>query len=54
MIAFLKENTRYSLSDSIRNSKAIIKIVVGGKEQANMIKSAKQMSTVIPNAILEI
>ena len=54
MIAFLKANTRYSLCDSIKNSKAIIKVVVGGKEQANMIKSAKQISEVISNSILDV
>ena len=54
MIAFLKANTRYSLCNSIKNSKAIIKVIVGGKEQSNMIKSAKQISEVIPNAILDV
>ena len=54
MIAFLKANTRYSLCNSIKNSKAIIKVIVGGKEQSNMIKSAKQISEVIPNAILAV
>ena len=54
MIAFLKANTRYLLCDSIKISKAKVKVVVGGKEQSNMIKSAKQISEIIPNAILDI
>ncbi len=54
MIAFLKANTRYSLCDSIKNSKVIIKVVVGEKEQANMIRSAKQISELIPNALLDV
>lgn len=54
MITFLKANTRYSLCGSITNSKAIIKVVVGEKEQANMIKSAKQISEAIPHAIIDV
>lgn len=54
MITCLKANTRYSLCDSIKNTKATIKVVVGEKEQSNMVKSAKEISKIVPNAVLDI
>lgn len=54
MIAFLKANTEYSLCDSIKNTNAIVKVVVGEKEQASMIESAKKISAMLPNVILDV
>lgn len=54
MIAFLEANTRYALKASVKKSEAGVLVIVGGKEQSNMIKSAKQLSQSIKGARLEI
>ena len=44
MINFLLANTAYSLKESIKDTKARVKVLVGAKEQGNMISSAKEIS----------
>ena len=54
MIAFLKANTAYALKRALQNCQAEIRIVVGGKEQKTMIRSAKLLQEILPNSSLEI
>lgn len=54
MISFLEANTRYALKDSVKKNTAHILVIVGGKEQGGMIKSAKQLSRSAQKARLEI
>lgn len=52
MIAFLGANTAYTLKDSICHTTAKVCIMVGGKEQRQMIQSAKLLHTKIENSKL--
>ena len=45
MIAFLKENSLYTLKDSLSNCTAKVRIFVGEKENSSMKKSAKMISS---------
>ena len=54
MIAFLKANTAYAPKQSLQNCQAEIRIVVGGKEQKNMLQSANLLHDLLPKSVLEI
>lgn len=54
MISFLRANTQYKIKNSICNTDAMIKIIVGGKEQGNMIRSAKVLCDELKNGSLDI
>ena len=54
MIAFLQENSIYSLSDEIKESEAIVHIFVGEKENHSMKKSAKLIHEKLQNSFLNI
>ena len=54
MIAFLKANTVYRIKPALKNSQAQIRVVVGGKEQRPMIRSAKKLHKILPGSSLEI
>lgn len=54
MIAFLQENSLYSLSDGIKESEAIVHIFVGEKENHSMKKSAKLIHEKLQNSFLNI
>ena len=54
MIAFLQENARYSLKDSIGNCSASVQIFVGEKGNRAMQSSAKIIHEQIPGSCLKI
>lgn len=54
MIAFLKANTAYELGPGIKNSRADARVIVGGKEQKNMLRSAGLLCQSLPGSRLEI
>ena len=54
MITFLKENSNYSIKESIKNIKAKVLILVGSKERNIMKKSAKKLNELIPNCNMKI
>lgn len=54
MIAFLEANTEYSFNEKMKTTKAVIRVIVGGKEQSKMIRSAKLLCDNLANGTLEI
>lgn len=54
MIAFLKASTDYKAKPGLKKSRAKVRIVVGGKEKQNMLRSAKRIREMIPDSSLEI
>ena len=54
MIAFLKANCAYEIKPALAETTAKVKIVAGGKEQKNILDSAKLLHSSIPNSHLEI
>ena len=54
MIAFLKANSLYTIKPGLSETRAKVKIVAGGKEQKNIVDSAKLLHSSIPNSHLEI
>ena len=54
MIRFLKSNSSYALKPSLANATANVTIIVGGKEQKVMQRSAEILHTTIPNSKLQI
>lgn len=54
MIAFLQDNSLYSLKDNLKNCNSKVKIFVGSKENKTMKKSAKMINEYIKNSSLEI
>jgi pimeloyl-ACP methyl ester carboxylesterase len=54
MIAFLKANTSYEQKQALQNCQAEIRIVVGGKEQKTMLRSARMLHGMLPKSRLEI
>ena len=54
MIAFLKANTAYEPKRALQSSQAEIRIVVGGREQKTMLRSARLIHSMIPKSTLEI
>ena len=54
MIAFLKANCVYEMKPNLAETTAKVKIVAGGKEQKNVLDSAKLIHQTIPGSQLEI
>ena len=52
MIAFMKANTSYSCKEEIGRTTAKVTIVVGAREQSNMISSARKLHQMIPGSTL--
>lgn len=54
MIAFLQENSLYSLKDGIEESEAIVHIFVGEKENHSMKKSAELIHKKLQNSSIQV
>ena len=54
MVSFLKSNTAYSLPEHIREVEAKTCVIVGGKEQQKMKRSAKVLTDALKNSELHI
>lgn len=54
MINFLKSNSSYVMKDDLKNTTAKVAILVGGKEQKVMKRSAEILHNTIPNSTLKI
>ena len=54
MIAFLQENSLYSLKDGIEESEAIVHIFVGEKENHSMEKSAELIHKKLQNSSIQV
>lgn len=54
MIAFMKENVRYSLKETIRDCSAEVTVLVGEKELRSVKQSAKRIQEAIPESNLHI
>ena len=54
MTAFLKASTAYEAKPVLRECRATVRIVVGGKEQRKMRRSAQQLRALLPDSCLEI
>ncbi len=53
MIAFLKANTNYTLKKSIVNCSTQLRVIVGGKENRRVLKSAKLLEETVPGCIVD-
>lgn len=54
MIAFLKANTSYEIKQNLRSNQTEIRIIVGSRENKNMLKSAGFLHRMLQNSVLEI
>ncbi len=54
MIAFLKANSMYTIKPGLAETTAKVKIVVGSKEQKNILDSAKRLHSAIPGSQSEL
>ena len=54
MIAFMKANSKYELKETLRDTKARVLVIVGGKERPIMKKSADLISKKIGSSRVEI
>ena len=54
MIAFLKANTVYEPKPEFEKCQAQVRIVVGGKEQKKMLRSAERLHQMLPGSTLEV
>lgn len=54
MIAFLKANTAYEMKPGFHNARAGVRIIVGGREQKKMRRSAQLLHEILPGSRLEI
>ncbi|MBR1971538.1 MAG: alpha/beta hydrolase, partial [Clostridia bacterium] len=54
MIAFLVSNSDYQIKQSLANCNAKTLVVVGGKEQSIMKKSATKIAEMLPNGKMEV
>ena len=54
MIAFLRENSLYSLKETAKNCTAKVYIFVGGKENNAMRKSAQIIRQTFPNSLMQV
>ena len=52
MIAFMKANTSYSCKEEIGRTTAEVTVVIGAREQSNMISSARKLHQMIPGSTL--
>ena len=53
MVAFLKANTTYEMKQSFQNTCAETRVIVGGKEQKKMLRSAELLHKMLPGSRLE-
>ena len=54
MIAFLRANTAYDMKPGLAKCRAQIRIVVGGREDRRMLRSAEKMHRLLRCSVLEI
>ena len=54
LLAFMKANMSYTMKNDFKKCQTKVRIVVGEKENKNMLRSAKILSKSLPNSILEI
>ena len=54
MIAFLKANTAYAPKPALQKCRAQVRIIVGGKEQKRMLRSAQRLREMFPESKLEV
>ena len=54
MTAFLKANTAYQIKPGFQDTTAEVRVIVGGKEQKNMLRSAELLHEMLPESSLEI
>lgn len=54
MIAFLKANTAYEIKASVQDTPVDVRVIVGGKEQKKMLRSAELLHEMLPGSCLEI
>ncbi len=54
MIAFLRANTAYEMKPGLAKCRAQIRIVVGGREDRRMLRSAEKMHRLLRCSVLEI
>ena len=54
MIAFLRANTSYMPKPALQSCRADVRIVVGGKEQKGILRSAQLLRKLLPESTLEI
>ena len=54
MIAFLKANTSYALKPALQNCRADVRVVVGGREPKEMLRSAALIHGSLPESVMEI
>ena len=54
MIAFLQNNSAYSIKSALRDAQSKVHIVFGSKEQSSIRASGKLLNCLIPNSTLEI
>ncbi|MBQ1317302.1 MAG: alpha/beta hydrolase [Lachnospiraceae bacterium] len=54
MISFLKANTSYAPKPELRKCRAKVRVVVGGKEQKDMLRSARLLHEMLPGSTLEV
>lgn len=54
MTAFLRANSNYAVRKELMDTKAKVHIVVGEKEQGNMIRSARMLHEIIPGSSLAV
>ncbi len=54
MISFLKANTGYEVKASIQDTPITVRVIVRGKEQKKMLRSAELLHKMLPGSCLEI
>ena len=54
MIAFLKANTSYAPKPELASCRTRVRVVVGGKEQKEMLRSARILHETLPDSVLEV
>lgn len=54
MIAFLKANTSYAPKPELASCRTRVRVVVGEKEQKEMLRSARILQDTLPDSVLEV
>ena len=54
MTAFLKASTAYQIKPGFQDTTVDVRVIVGGKEQKNMLRSAELLHEMLPESHLEI
>ena len=54
MIAFLRASTAYEVKPALRSCRARARIIVGGREQRSMLRSARLLHDMLPGSVLDI